>query len=232
MSRVVRTSTSPDYTASLAAGLSSILRGGDTIRMEGELGAGKTTFIRGLARSLGVPEGSISSPTFVLAHVYPVTGHPTLKRLVHVDAYRLRSAEDLEALGWDQWTLPGGRAAADVALVVEWPERIGDGLGKRSECFEVQLRHVAEQSRGIEVVWPPDVDARPGARELVEREPIRCPITGVWVEPTRSTYPFAGEKERLADLNRWFTGGYRIGRPATQADFEREPSPGGETDNN
>jgi len=219
-----RTSTSPDYTASLAAGVASILRAGDILRLEGDLGAGKTTFVRGLALALGVPTGLVSSPTFVLVNEYPLKAERAgIRLLIHVDAYRLNSSEDLDALGWDRYVTPEGTAQPDCAILIEWPARIADALASGALPATVRFTNLGDLSRQIDLDLPASFAARPGVAELVEREPIRCPVTGVWVEPTRPTYPFAGEKEKLADLNRWFTGAYSIGRRATDADFEELP---------
>lgn len=221
MPSISRTSTSPDYTAALACGVGSILRGGDVLRLEGDLGAGKTTFVRGLAQSLAVPPGLVSSPTFVLVNEYPLpTETRAIRRLVHVDAYRLRSGEDLEALGWDRYMTPEGFARPDCLVIIEWPARIADALTAPS--LAIRLSHVADSVRQIELELPDAFAQRPGAAELLEREPIRSPISGAWVEPTRPTYPFLNDKEKLADLNRWFTGSYGIGRHATDADFESD----------
>lgn len=221
---IARESSSPEYTASLAAGVASILRAGDIIRLEGDLGAGKTTFVRGLAHALGVPAGLVSSPTFVLVNEYPLTTERRgIRRLIHVDAYRLTSSEDLDALGWDRYVTPEGSAQSDCAIVIEWPTRIAEALASGASPATIRFTNLGESSRQIELDLPDSFASRPGATELADREPIRCPITGVWVEPTRATYPFAGEKEKLADLNRWFTGAYSIGRRATDADFENEP---------
>jgi tRNA threonylcarbamoyladenosine biosynthesis protein TsaE len=221
---IVRTSTSPDYTASLAAGIASILRAGDIVRLEGDLGAGKTTFVRGLAHALGVPTGLVSSPTFVLVNEYPLKAERSgIRRLIHVDAYRLNSSEDLDALGWDRYVTPEGTAQPDCAIVIEWPARIADALASGALPATIRFTNLGESSRQIDFDLPDSFTSRPGVTELSEREPIRCPVTRVWVEPTRATYPFAGEKEKLADLNRWFTGAYSIGRRATDADFEDQP---------
>lgn len=85
----------------------------------GELGAGKTAFTRGVARGLGVQE-TTTSPTFVLAKQYPVPGGKTLW---HIDAYRLRGSEDLEAL--DFATILGNE---QHIVVIEWADRIHDAI--------------------------------------------------------------------------------------------------------
>jgi tRNA threonylcarbamoyladenosine biosynthesis protein TsaE len=108
-------SASPEDTAALAAALAGILDPGDVVAIRGDLGTGKTTFTRALARSLGI-EARITSPTFALAQRYGGT-----VPLVHIDAYRLAGA-DAEELGllFEDST--------DAVTVVEWPERLGAGL--------------------------------------------------------------------------------------------------------
>jgi tRNA threonylcarbamoyladenosine biosynthesis protein TsaE len=82
----------PEAMAALGALLASQLRAGDLVTLNGELGAGKTTLTRGLGAALGV-RGAVTSPTFVLARTHPrESGAP----LVHVDAYRLSSAIELD----------------------------------------------------------------------------------------------------------------------------------------
>lgn len=224
MPTFARTSTSTEYTQALASGLGAVLRGGDLLLLEGDLGAGKTTFVRGLARSLGVQHGLVSSPTFVLVSEYPLPLECRgIRRLVHVDAYRLTSGDDLDSLGWDRYTIPSGGPQPDCVILVEWPARIAEALAAAPSTITVRLGHLDEASRSIDVEFPDALAPRPGVAELIEREPIRCPISQAWVEPTRATYPFAGEREKLADLNKWFTGAYSIGRRATEADLDDLP---------
>jgi len=98
------------------------------VTLSGELGAGKTTFVQGVAATLGISE-TVASPTFVIEKVYPIRdasrsngagefGH-RFERLVHIDAYRLKNAHELEVLGWSQ-------IIADPAnlILLEWPERV------------------------------------------------------------------------------------------------------------
>ena len=104
-----------DDTRALGARLGAQLRAGDLVILTGELGAGKTTFVQGVGDGLDV-EGQIASPTFVIARVHPsrLPGRPTL---VHVDAYRLGSLDEVEDLDLEV-------EADDAAMVVEW----GHGL--------------------------------------------------------------------------------------------------------
>ena len=106
---------SPDEMEALGARLAASLRAGDLVALNGELGAGKTTFTRGLGAALGV-RGAVTSPTFVLARTHPrVDGPP----LVHVDAYRLGSAAELDDLDID---------FVNSIVVVEWGEGLLDGI--------------------------------------------------------------------------------------------------------
>jgi tRNA threonylcarbamoyl adenosine modification protein YjeE len=112
----------PDAEAmeALGARIAPLLRAGDLVQLDGELGAGKTTFTRGLGEALGARE-AITSPTFVLAR-----GHPTASGtpLVHVDAYRLATAVELDDLDldWDH-----------SIVVVEWGAGKLDDAGDRIE---------------------------------------------------------------------------------------------------
>ncbi|MEQ6900470.1 tRNA (adenosine(37)-N6)-threonylcarbamoyltransferase complex ATPase subunit type 1 TsaE [Nocardioides sp. YIM 152588] len=102
----------------LAEGLAGVLRAGDVLVLTGELGAGKTTFTQGLGAGLGV-RGGVTSPTFVIARVHPsLRGGPAL---VHVDAYRLHGAPELDDLDLD--------TDLDQAVtVVEWGEGLAEAL--------------------------------------------------------------------------------------------------------
>ena len=104
-----------DAMEALGGRLAAVLVAGDLVALNGELGAGKTTFTRGLGAALGV-RGAVTSPTFVLARTHPrVDGPP----LVHVDAYRLSSAADLDDLDID---------FAGSIVVVEWGAGKLDGI--------------------------------------------------------------------------------------------------------
>ena len=115
----------PDAAAmeALGARLAPLLRAGDLVQLDGELGAGKTTLTRGLGAELGV-RGAVTSPTFVLARTHP--REPGLPSLVHVDAYRLGSAAELDDLDID--------FAASI-VVVEW----GAGMLDADEFLQVDI---------------------------------------------------------------------------------------------
>lgn len=87
------------------------------VALSGELGAGKTTFAQGIARALGIEE-NVTSPTFVIEKVYELE-QEKWSRLVHIDAYRLKSAHELDVLGWKELIEEPGNL-----IVLEWPERV------------------------------------------------------------------------------------------------------------
>lgn len=117
---------SPDATAALGARAAALLRGGEAILLWGPLGAGKTLFVQGLCRALGVGGDEVASPTFTLVNTYegPLTVH-------HLDLYRLDAASDLHDLGLDA-ILDEVESGAAV-LLCEWPDPLLDWLGDRLE---------------------------------------------------------------------------------------------------
>lgn len=91
---------SPEETAKFAERVAQQCVGGTYISLEGDLGAGKTFFARTLARALGITE-AVTSPTFVLQKLYPVSGHPSIKTLAHYDLYRLADYGELVDMGFE-----------------------------------------------------------------------------------------------------------------------------------
>ena len=128
---------SQEDTERLAETLASELRGGDVVLLSGPLGAGKTAFVRGLARGLGVDPDEVSSPTFTLVHEY----RGGRLRLFHADLYRLGTAA-AEDLGLDELGIRDG------VLAIEWPDRLGHGF---RDAIDVQIDVVDEASRRITV---------------------------------------------------------------------------------
>ena len=110
------------------------------VALEGDLGAGKTTFVQGVARALGIKE-SVTSPTFVIQKTYPLQGSD-FKQLVHIDAYRLKGAHELEVLEWKD-------AVADPSnlIFIEWPERVAGALPTNTRALHLEF--IDEQTRGI-----------------------------------------------------------------------------------
>lgn len=107
---------SPEETMQLGEGLARGLAGGTTVAFEGGLGAGKTTFCRGMARGLGSVD-AVSSPTFTIANVYRGP-----RPFAHFDAWRVEDEDDLEAAGYYDYV------AAGAVVAVEWSERVKDLL--------------------------------------------------------------------------------------------------------
>src|SRR5271157_398381 len=121
-------------TLTLAAAQAAWLEPGDFVALSGDLGAGKTTFARGLIRALvEQPSLEAPSPTFTLMQIYDAPRGP----VVHADFYRLRGSMELENLGWDE-------AIEGSVAIVEWPERIPEALP--ADRLEVTIRY--DLSRG------------------------------------------------------------------------------------
>jgi tRNA threonylcarbamoyladenosine biosynthesis protein TsaE len=129
---------SPEETEAAGARLSRRLRTGDLLLLTGEMGAGKTTFVRGLARGLGVA-GHVASPTFQLVRTYPGP-----LQLAHVDLYRVARAEELAGLGLEELLDQG-------AVVVEWGDRLSDPNARR-----VIIEVVDEGRRRLRITEAPD----------------------------------------------------------------------------
>jgi tRNA threonylcarbamoyladenosine biosynthesis protein TsaE len=128
-----------DDTAAAGERLAATLRAGDVVLLYGELGAGKTAFVRGLARGLGASETDVSSPTFTIIQEY--AGRLTL---YHVDLYRLEPKE-VDELGLDELV------SADGVVAIEWAER---WYGRPDDAIEVRLEHAGEDRRQITIPHP------------------------------------------------------------------------------
>jgi tRNA threonylcarbamoyladenosine biosynthesis protein TsaE len=121
----------------LGVRLGSTFRAGDLVVLTGPLGAGKTTLTRGIGEGLGV-RGPVSSPTFVLARTHPsLVGGPSL---VHVDAYRLSSAAELDDLDLDY--------EASV-VIVEWGAGLVDGIA--DSLLEIRIARADDDTRAVEL---------------------------------------------------------------------------------
>ena len=108
---------SPAETEALGAALAEELKPGAVVAFTGDLGAGKTAFVRGLARGLGIGE-RVTSPTFTIVNEYEGGRLP----LFHFDMYRLDSADELFDIGWEDYLARGGVCA------VEWSEKVSEAL--------------------------------------------------------------------------------------------------------
>ena len=133
------TSNSPGQTEEIGAALAAGLKPGAVLAFTGDLGAGKTAFVRGLARGLGIAE-RVTSPTFTIVNEYEGGRLP----LFHFDMYRLGSSEELFDIGWEDYLARGGVCA------VEWSENIADAL--EESCIKVDIRRgTSENQRTITI---------------------------------------------------------------------------------
>jgi tRNA threonylcarbamoyladenosine biosynthesis protein TsaE len=135
---------SPEAMKRFGAELARQLSAGDVVLLNGDLGAGKTTLVQGIAAGLGIAE-PVTSPTFTLVAehplVKPVRG---IERVYHLDLYRLTDPHELESFGYDDFLAP-----SDAISLIEWPERAADWLPDRALLIEID--HRGENKRAITV---------------------------------------------------------------------------------
>ena len=127
---------SPEETEALGARLAGALEPGAVVAFTGDLGAGKTAFVRGLARGLGIRD-RVTSPTFTIVNEYEGGRLP----LFHFDLYRLGCADELFDIGWEDYLARGGVCA------VEWSERMEELL--EPGTIRVDLRQGEDESRRV-----------------------------------------------------------------------------------
>lgn len=144
-------SHSADQTKKIAAELAATLTGGEVILLFGELGAGKTVFVQGLAEALGV-QGPVRSPTFAIMNVYKFGAHRAqeahgehtaqdIKKIIHLDFYRTASSH---GLGLEEYL-----GQPDTLVVIEWPPEDLDLCGARA--IKVSLKMFGETDRDIHI---------------------------------------------------------------------------------
>ena len=115
--------------------LSQKLKGGDILLLSGELGAGKTSLVKGLGFGLGI-KNELTSPTFTLMNVYEFNNKQlTINKLVHIDTYRLKDEKELIEIGVEDYL-----GEPDTVCVIEWPEKIV-GLLKNTKIITIELAH-------------------------------------------------------------------------------------------
>ena len=136
MKLVIETS-SPEQTEAVGSRLGTLLGSGDVVTLAGELGGGKTCFVRGVVASLApASKDLVASPTFAILNEYP--GQPPV---LHYDCYRLRGSDDAIELGLED------QLAGDSVCLIEWPERIADILP--DDRLEVLFEYCGEDQRCI-----------------------------------------------------------------------------------
>jgi tRNA threonylcarbamoyladenosine biosynthesis protein TsaE len=131
------TTHSERETAEAGRDLAATLSVGDVVLLYGELGAGKTAFVRGLAEGLGVAPGDVSSPTFTLVQEYRGGRVP----LFHVDLYRLNDPREIDDLGLDEMGTEG-------VLAIEWADRLPNGW---TGSIDVRLAHGEDDTRHLAI---------------------------------------------------------------------------------
>ncbi|MFH0937994.1 MAG: tRNA (adenosine(37)-N6)-threonylcarbamoyltransferase complex ATPase subunit type 1 TsaE [Planctomycetota bacterium] len=130
--------TSPDHTEELAARLGAVVSAGMLITLTGELGAGKTVFTRGLARGLNISGAVVTSPSYVLQHIY----HGGRLPLEHLDAYRLTGG----IIEFETSGLAEAIFNTQAVIALEWPERLG-AFRWPADYLAVQIEHLVDPQR-------------------------------------------------------------------------------------
>jgi tRNA threonylcarbamoyladenosine biosynthesis protein TsaE len=130
-------STAPEETFSFGRRLGQLLREGDVLCLIGDLGAGKTLLVQGIADGLGLSE-EVTSPTFTVMNVYEGT-----TPVYHFDLYRLEWPEQLEDIGFDEYT------NADGIAIIEWPDKFPDFMP--DSYLRIELTKIGDNDRLITV---------------------------------------------------------------------------------
>lgn len=136
-------SSSPEETKALGEKLANDLSGGEILLLFGNLGAGKTLFLQGLAQGLGVA-GQVNSPTFNIMRLYKFKRDKKSQTFCHIDAYRLRSGADLQTLGIEEiWQ------AKNTITAIEWAENISDIIPLR--YYKISIAQTTKEKREIKI---------------------------------------------------------------------------------
>ncbi len=133
---------SPKETQKVAQRLTQDLVPGDVIALYGDLGAGKTVFVQGLAKGLKIKR-NITSPTFVFMRSYPFTFKKKLLTFYHLDLYRGEEKSDFESLGLQEVF------SQDAIIVLEWAEKIKNSLPKKR--VDISIEKIDEKKRRIKI---------------------------------------------------------------------------------
>ena len=128
--------------AEFAAHLTPKKDSATVVTLSGDLGAGKTAFTKALARSFGIEE-EVTSPTFVIEKIYALP-RGAFQRLIHIDAYRLNGAHDLDVLGWRELLQESGNL-----ILLEWPEKVEEAIP--ADALRISLEYIDEHTRKVMV---------------------------------------------------------------------------------
>lgn len=201
--------------------------------LSGDLGAGKTTLVRGLAHGLGADDMAVASPTFTLR----MDHRGAVRDLVHIDAWRI-GPDDLDSVGFDELL------AGQSILAIEWPERVWNAIASRGPTRQLRLRldHADAVEEGGEAGRALTMDTagfpEPERRRIAEGlsllvrasriTPPCCPVCGKSVgepmeepagEPAATHAPFCSPRCKMADLGDWLLMRHRIAG-ADQPEFD------------
>jgi len=275
-----RESSSESQTLAIAGEVARCLRPRDVVALDGALGAGKTCFVRGLVAGLGGDPRHVSSPTFVLHQEYevgnwdkgpeasrqqggalspqssvlsPRAGRERaseIARVVHIDAYRMSGASDLESIGWDELL-----EADDLVIAIEWPTKVPQDALPRLRTIRIQFEvgwHGSPSRVGSPRLSEPEDPRRTCGSEsrkdhdrsetcptspmrrlsfaiptVIEerftslvRQTRQCRTCSGEITADNPFFPFCSERCKLADLGAWFSEKYTITRPLDQRDLE------------
>lgn len=136
-------SENPLQTKILGGRIASQLQGGEVLCLYGDLGAGKTTFIRGLIEFF-IPGRRVLSPTFIIVRHYYIN-HPFIKNIYHVDLYRISVIEEITGLG-----LSESVNKPDAIVAIEWAEKLGSLLPEKR--IDISFSIINENKRGIKII--------------------------------------------------------------------------------
>ncbi len=142
------TTHSAAETVELGKRIGSSLKGGEVFALIGNLGTGKTHLIKGISLGLEAHDpDQVNSPTFVMVNEY--FGREGLVHIYHIDAYRVDSVAEFEALGFEEYCRP------DSVVLIEWADKVTAALAG-FDCIELQLSHVTENQRTIVIQHAPE----------------------------------------------------------------------------
>ncbi len=210
MSDLCFESNSVTKTVAVGGAVARALRAGDVVALSGELGAGKTQLVRGIATGFDADPRAVSSPTFVLMQEYEA--QPTV---VHIDAYRIDSLDDLESMGWDE---PTQNSSVNV---IEWADRIASELPE--DRVAIDIEHLGDEKRQLRITLHGKLHTREKQLRtaLLDHADIGlpCPICKTPVLHGDEAFPFCSPRCKTIDLGRWLGGDYKITR---EVDWEND----------
>lgn len=139
MSKILNVISHSEFeTAALAEKLAASFKSGDVIVLTGDLGAGKTVFVKGFAKGMGHNEDLVNSPSFTIINEYPGE-----KPLYHFDLYRMSGQDELYEIGWDEYLNREG------VIVVEWGEKAKNYLP--SKYYQINFKFLNDNEREIDI---------------------------------------------------------------------------------